>query len=92
MPAEKIAVKNLNKNLSYYDITVKDNGIGFDQEFSEKIFVIFQRLNERQKFEGTGIGLALCRKIVSIHNGEIYAESREGEGAEFHIILPESQN
>lgn len=80
--------KNLNKNIPHYDITVKDNGIGFDQKFAEKIFVLFQRLNERQKFEGTGIGLALCRKIVTMHCGEIHATSKEGEGTEFHIILP----
>lgn len=80
--------RNLDKNIPYYDISIKDNGIGFDQEFAEKIFVLFQRLNERQKFEGTGIGLALCRKIVTMHCGEIYAISKEGEGAEFHIILP----
>jgi PAS domain S-box-containing protein len=75
----------------YWEIIFEDNGIGFSPEFSEKIFTIFQRLNERSKFEGTGVGLALCRKIIDIHSGKIFAESREGEGATFHIILPEKQ-
>ena len=88
LTSEELMEKDLNGKGTYYHIILKDNGIGFDQKFAEKIFVIFQRLNERQKFEGTGIGLALCRKIVTIHNGTIYAESTQGEGTEFHIIIP----
>ncbi len=78
----------LKKGMDYVEIIVSDNGIGFAPEFAEKIFVIFQRLNEREAYPGTGIGLALCRKIVSYHHGKIFAESKEGEGAAFHIVLP----
>ena len=78
----------LNKNTNYCEIIVKDNGIGFSAEYAEQIFIIFQRLNDKQEFPGTGIGLALCRKIVINHNGEIFAESTEGKGATFHVILP----
>lgn len=72
----------------YHEITVKDNGIGFDQQYSEKIFMIFQRLHSKSEIEGTGIGLALARKVVINHGGEIYATSKPGEGTCFHIILP----
>ncbi len=91
LSTENILEKKLDKSTAYHEIIIKDNGIGFDQEFSEKIFVIFQRLNERTKYDGTGIGLALCRKIVDNHCGLIFAESKEGKGSEFHIILPEKQ-
>jgi two-component system CheB/CheR fusion protein len=78
----------LNKNHQYLEILFEDNGIGFDQKYSERIFEIFQRLNSRITYAGTGIGLALCKKIVAIHRGEIFAESREGQGTLIHIILP----
>ena len=79
---------NLNKAWEYREIVVSDNGIGFDQQFAKMIFVIFQRLHSSGKFEGTGIGLALCKKIVDYHDGEIFAMSKEGEGSVFHILLP----
>lgn len=69
-------------------IEVKDNGIGFSDKHSEKIFEIFQRLNNRKSYAGTGIGLALCRKIADNHNGEISATATENEGAVFNVILP----
>lgn len=69
-------------------ISIKDNGIGFDEKYVEKIFNIFQRLNGRTAYEGTGIGLAICRKIVSNHGGYITAKSIEDVGSEFIIILP----
>lgn len=72
----------------YIMFTIEDNGIGFDQQYAEKIFNIFQRLNGRTDYEGTGIGLAICRKIVSNHRGTITAESIENKGAKFIIILP----
>jgi two-component system CheB/CheR fusion protein len=78
---------NLNQSLKYCELIFKDNGMGFNQNYAEKVFVIFQRLNDRQQFPGTGIGLALCKKIVEYHGGEIYVLAKENEGAEFHIIL-----
>jgi two-component system CheB/CheR fusion protein len=79
---------SLSKGVGYLEILIEDNGIGFDQKHSEKIFEIFQRLDNRNVFSGTGIGLALCKKIIANHNGEIFVESRPNEGALFHIILP----
>ena len=78
----------LNPNWRYVEIIVSDNGIGFNQQFSEQIFIIFQRLHSNEKYEGTGIGLALCKRIVDNHDGEIFAESNEGKGSAFHVILP----
>lgn len=72
----------------FYRIAVKDNGIGFDEKYLSKIFVIFQRLHNRTQYEGTGIGLAICKKIVDYHRGFITAHSTPGEGAEFVIYLP----
>ena len=80
-------ISGLTKKLPYIHIIFSDNGIGFEQEFSEKIFAIFQRLNNRQ-YNGTGIGLALCKKIVENHHGLITANSEPGQGATFHIYLP----
>lgn len=72
-------------------LTISDNGIGFKNDYSEKIFTIFQRLHGRNEYEGTGIGLATCRKIVLRHSGLIEAEGVEGEGATFQITLPLKQ-
>lgn len=68
--------------------SVRDNGIGIDPQFSDRIFVIFQRLHTRDEYEGTGIGLAIVKKIVTMHRGHITASGKEGEGAEFRIFLP----
>lgn len=81
-------------NISYqefYQITVEDNGIGFEQKYLDKIFVPFQRLHSRSQYEGTGIGLAICRKIVDRHGGSITAKSSLGEGATFTVMLPVKQ-
>ena len=72
----------------YIELQFSDNGIGFEQQYSEKIFAIFQRLNSRDEFAGTGIGLALSMKIVENHKGYITAESELGRGATFFIHLP----
>jgi two-component system CheB/CheR fusion protein len=80
------AHSQLDKEEHYVKIVLSDNGIGFEQEFAEQIFVIFQRIHNR-RFQGTGIGLALCRKIVNNHKGIIYADSEEGKGASFTVIL-----
>jgi signal transduction histidine kinase/CHASE3 domain sensor protein len=71
----------------FVKIVVADKGIGFDQEFADKIFLLFRRL-EKESYEGTGIGLAICKKIVENHNGYIFAESGAGKGATFIIYLP----
>ncbi|WP_164974109.1 sensor histidine kinase [Filimonas effusa] len=72
-------------------IEVKDNGIGFDQSDAQRIFQIFQRLHGKAEYEGTGIGLSICKRIVEMHNGIIYAEGRPDEGASFIILLPETR-
>ena len=81
----------LKEEVSYIEIIVADNGIGFDQQFANQIFKIFERLHSTDEYEGTGVGLALCKKIVENHYGHIYAVSQRGEGAAFHIILPLAQ-
>lgn len=73
---------------SFYRITIEDNGIGFDEKYAEHIFMIFKRLHTFDEFEGTGIGLSVCKKIVEKHNGFIYATGKPNEGATFTIILP----
>ncbi len=76
---------------SYIEIVVEDNGIGFEQEFSEKIFQIFQRLNARSEYNGSGIGLAICKKIVENHHGTIFAKGQPGVGSSFTVLLPKKQ-
>lgn len=73
---------------NFWKITFKDNGIGFDNVYRHKIFELFQRLHGKSEYTGTGIGLAICRKIVQNHNGFITAEGEPGKGAQFHIYLP----
>lgn len=72
----------------YCRIIVKDNGIGFDEVYLDRIFIIFQSLNDRQTYEGTGIGLAIAKKIIEKHNGLITAKSEVGKGASFIMVLP----
>lgn len=79
---------SLSADKQYHEITVRDNGIGFEQSEAEKIFKTFTRLHTKDKYEGTGLGLALCKKIVELHNGAITAKSMEGEGSSFIVILP----
>jgi PAS domain S-box-containing protein len=73
---------------SFAEIIFTDNGIGFEQKYADQIFVVFKRLNNRQSYTGTGIGLALCKKIVERHGGFISASSKPGKGATFTILLP----
>ena len=88
---EVLGMPELDSGSDYCAIVVKDNGIGFDQVYASKIFQIFQRLNDRSAFEGTGIGLALCNKIALNHKGLIYATGVPGEGAIFQVVLPVAQ-
>lgn len=80
------------ENGVYCRIAISDNGIGFEEKYAEKIFTIFQRLNGASEYEGTGIGLAIAKKIVDRHNGMIMAKSWPGQGATFFVILPLRQN
>jgi light-regulated signal transduction histidine kinase (bacteriophytochrome) len=80
-------VKDPNSN-KYCRIFIEDNGIGFDQKYAEEIFGMFKRLHHNTEFEGTGIGLALCKKIVEQHKGYISARSKINEGSTFIVSLP----
>ncbi|HEX8333889.1 MAG TPA: PAS domain-containing protein [Segetibacter sp.] len=87
----KATFKALDANKTYCEISITDNGIGFNQEYADKIFTIFQKLNEKSMYGGYGIGLALCRKIVDNHSGIIYAEGNPTEGATFVFVIPYNQ-
>ena len=93
--AELIDTKDIEGNLKvggeFCRITIADNGIGFDVKFLDRIFVIFQRLNNHSTYEGTGIGLAIAKKIMDKHNGLISAQSSENDGASFILVLPVKQ-
>ena len=73
------------------ELSVKDNGIGFDEKYLEKIFAVFQRLHGRTEYEGTGVGLAVCRRITDRHHGAITARSEPGQGSTFIVALPVRQ-
>jgi len=88
-PAIRITAEEVvEKNIPYHLIKVIDNGIGFDQEYSEKIFQMFTRLHGKSQYSGTGVGLSIVKKVVENHDGFIRAKSAPGEGAEFCIYLP----
>ena len=71
-------------------LTVDDNGIGIEQQYAERIFTIFQRLHLRDEYSGTGIGLALCRRIVDFHRGRIWLAEKHEPGARFQLTLPQT--
>ena len=92
LSSEAAADYNLDEYTGYYRIEFTDNGIGFNQEYADKIFNIFQRLHGKSEYSGTGIGLSICKKIVQNHHGHIEASSAKGSGAKFIVILPAVQH
>lgn len=81
---------NLPLNKKYYKIEISDNGIGFNQVNAERIFEPFVRLHSKSEYEGSGLGLSICKKIADNHDGIIYAEGHENRGSRFTLILPET--
>jgi PAS domain S-box-containing protein len=86
-PVKKVTVKVEDK-VSDWHFTVTDNGIGFDQQYAEQIFKIFKRLHTDDEFQGTGIGLSICAKVIEKHGGKLWAISEKGKGSTFHFTLP----
>jgi len=85
---DSVQIPGVRKPQRFWQIRVVDNGIGFEPVYAERIFEVFQRLHGTSEYQGTGIGLAICRKIMKAHGGHITAEGKPGEGAVFNIYLP----
>ena len=86
--ADEVPVQGIKTKPKYVELNFKDNGIGFDVKNADRIFSIFQRLHTKEEFSGTGIGLALCKKILENRDGFITAYSEPGRGASFIVYLP----
>lgn len=87
----KIQISAIKKG-EYWQFSVRDNGIGIDMKYKDIIFVIFQRLHNRNEYSGSGIGLSHCKKIIDIHGGRIWFDSMPGEGTTFHFTIPGSSS
>ena len=83
----EIAISYATKD-NMYEISIVDNGIGFDKKYHEQMFHLFQRLHNKEAYSGTGLGLAICRKITELHGGKISAKSTEGTGSVFLVTIP----
>jgi signal transduction histidine kinase len=84
-----INIYSRKKENNYWEICIEDNGIGFDEKYTDRIFQPFQQLHGKSEYEGSGLGLSICKKIVQQHNGILSVSSKPGEGSTFIIILPE---
>ncbi len=84
----KLNNEKLVSKVNYCHITYTDNGIGFDPQYNDRIFEVFQRLNSKDEYEGTGMGLAICKRIIENHDGIITAEGELNKGARFDIYIP----
>ncbi len=84
MPKIHISCKEKNE---FYEFAVRDNGIGIDMQFHDRVFTIFQRLHSKEEYAGTGIGLSICKRIIERHRGKIWFESKENEGTIFYFTL-----
>lgn len=80
--------EEFDSDKSFYQVSLVDNGIGFEPQYSNKIFEVFQRLHSKDVYEGTGIGLSICKRIMENHGGFIKASSKPGEGTVFDLYFP----
>lgn len=88
IPGSKLNNKHLSSDIKYCHLIISDNGIGFDPQYKDRIFELFQRLNAYSEYKGTGIGLAICKRIVENHKGIITATSKVNKGSQFDIYIP----